>query len=206
MPPKDVSSTLYRKVMDVVRTPLSGARKVSPSIKVVSGAASCSRAPGGALVSLAAPGGAQRGLCPLPRASPHPTAGPGWAEPCGSRRSSPVPQKLPPSLRARLQVPGLSRGRGVAGLCLVLWEGAAGAGPAAHLVEARLCSSICPRLSTWRPPARLSSPARRSPLKSDGRPSMVRCRGRGDKKGRAYWRLAGPAGPGDAACRPRSPR
>ena len=42
-------------------------------------------APGGALISLAAPWGAQCGLCP-------------WA--------SPDPQKLPPSLRARVQVPG----------------------------------------------------------------------------------------------------
>ena len=207
MPPKDVSSTLYWKVMDVVRTPPSGARKVSPSIKVVSGVASCSprsgrgsHLTGCSWGSPAWPLSPPQGQPPLHcwgKAGLSPAA---LSDPAQPRRSCLHP------CRRGCRCRGLSRGWGVVGLSLVPWEGAPGAGTTVHLVKACLCSSICPHLSIWRPPARLSSPARLFPLKSDGRPSMVHCRERRDKKGRAYWRLAGLAGPGDAACRPRSPR
>ena len=80
------------------------------------------------------------------------------------------------------------------------WEGAPGAGTTEHVIKACLCSSICLYLSIWRPPAYLSSPARLFPLKLEEKPSVVHCGERRDKKGRAWWRLAGLAGPGEAAC------
>lgn len=177
---------LYWKVTDTVRTPSLGAGKVSPSVDVVSRAASCSPE-------------LQEGLLShrLLLGEPSVASVPGPAQP---RRS-----RLHPCGRG-CRCLGLSRGWGVAGLCLVPWEGAPGAGTTEHFVKACLCSSICLYLSIWRPPAHLSLPARLFPLKLDERPSVVHCGERRDKKGRAWWRLAGLAGPGDAVCQPHSPR
>lgn len=88
-------------------------------------------APGGALVSPAAPGGAQCGLCP-------------WA--------SPAPQKPPPSLRVRVQVPGAEQRLGGGGALPC----AMGGGPRGR--DYRACHQSLPLLLHLSLPEHLAAP------------------------------------------------
>lgn len=119
--------------------------------------------------------------------------------------AQPSPAETPPShCGARVQVPGAEQRLGGGRALPCAMGGGPRAGTTEHFVQACLCSSICLYLSIWRPPAHLSLPARLFPLKLEGRPSVTAGRG-GTRRGRAWWRLAGLAGPEDAVCQPPFP-